>query len=81
MTYSKDISSQNYFRMTTTNPKNEITNLNIKAPKEIEKLTQANILKQQRISPLLNPRNLKLVANQSQSKPAIVRRNSPSQKG
>jgi hypothetical protein len=67
--------------MTINNSNNRTTNLNPKAPKEIEKLTQASILKQQRISPLLNPRNLKLVANQAQSKPAIVRRNSPSQKG
>jgi hypothetical protein len=50
-------------------------------PKATEKLTQPSISKYQNVSPQLNPRNLKLIANQSQSKPAIVRRNSPSQKG
>jgi hypothetical protein len=48
------------------------------APKEIEKLAQTGIIKSQKINPQ-QMRNLKLVANQAQSKPAIVRRNSPNQ--
>jgi hypothetical protein len=48
------------------------------APKEIEKLAQAGIIKSQKVNPQ-QMRNMKLVANQAQSKPAIVRRNSPNQ--
>jgi hypothetical protein len=49
------------------------------APKEIEKIAQTGILNSQKVKPQLNQRNLKLIANQAQSKPAIVRRNSPNQ--
>jgi hypothetical protein len=49
------------------------------APKEIEKMAQTGILNSQKAKPQLNQRNLKLIANQAQSKPAIVRRNSPNQ--
>jgi hypothetical protein len=48
------------------------------APKEIEKMVQTGMLNSQKAKPQLQ-RNLKLIANQAQSKPAIVRRNSPNQ--
>jgi hypothetical protein len=47
-------------------------------PKETEKLAQASVFKSQKVNPQ-QMRNMKLVANQAQSKPAIVRRNSPNQ--
>ena len=69
--------------MTTTpiNLKSEQNSTIPVVPKDVDKFTQINNLKYQKVGFQQNPKNLKLIANQSQSKPAIVRRNSPSQKG
>jgi hypothetical protein len=63
----------------STNAKPQEANSKILAPKEIEKMSQNSALNLQKVKPQLNQRNLKLIANQAQSKPAIVRRNSPNQ--
>jgi hypothetical protein len=64
---------------TNINLQSEITKLKVLAPKEIEKLAKKGISPSQKVNSQLNQKILRLVANQAQSKPAIVRRNSPNQ--
>ena len=65
--------------MQLTSDQHKAQNSNLPIPKELEKLAQNSALNSQKVNLQQNARNLKLVANQAQSKPAIVRRNSPNQ--